>query len=78
MNNLKSSPSPFGWLLLNNAEQADLPELNKQMLEGKNAWQVGCQYVDWLLSTYNQDPPDKGTWIKLEFEPIHSKNENRQ
>ncbi|RMX36667.1 hypothetical protein pdam_00024514 [Pocillopora damicornis] len=23
-----------------------------------------CKYLDWLLSTYNPDPPDNGTWIK--------------
>lgn len=32
---------------LNNADHADLPELNQQILDGKKASQIVCQYVDW-------------------------------
>ena len=49
---------------LGNSEQDDLPELREQILDGKKASQLVCQYVDWLLSTDNPDPPDNGTWIK--------------
>ena len=49
---------------LKNADPADLPELNQQILDGKKASDVVCKYVDWLLSTYNPDPPENGTWIK--------------
>lgn len=53
---------------LEKAEQSDILELNKQILEGKKASQTVCEYVDWLLSTYNPDPPEDGFWIK----PLHS------
>ena len=44
---------------LDHAEQAYLPEVNKQIVNGKSASQVISKYVDWLLSTYNPDPPKK-------------------
>ncbi|CAH3032686.1 unnamed protein product [Porites lobata] len=70
----------------NTAEQVNILELNQQIVDGKKASQVVCQYVDWLLSTYNPDPPDNGTWFpfepcvntKLEFEPIHTKDGSTQ
>ena len=43
---------------LNSARPADLQELNQQIINGKKASQVLCQYVDWLLSTYNPHPPE--------------------
>ena len=51
------------------AEQRDTLELNEQILEGKKASQAVCEYVDWLLSTYNPNPPDEGSWIKPSIHP---------
>ena len=54
---------------LDKGEQSDIPELNKQILEGKKASQAVCEYVDWLLSTYNPHPPEDGFWIKPSIHP---------
>ena len=57
---------------LKNADTADLPELNQQIVDGKKASDLVCKYVDWLLSTYNPDPPDNGTWIKPSVHPCQT------
>ena len=62
--------------LLGNSEQGDLPELREQILDGKKASQLVCQYVDWLLSTNNPDPPDNGTWIKPSIHPCQKRHKN--
>lgn len=33
------------------------------------------EYVDWLLSTYNPDPPDQGCWIKPSIHPCQRRHE---
>ena len=54
---------------INTAEQVNIPELNQQIVDGKKASQAVCQYVDWLLSTYNPDSPDNGTWVRPSVHP---------
>jgi len=61
---------------LKNADPADLPELNQQILDGKKSSDVLCKYVDWLLSTYNPDPPENGTWIKPSAHPCQRHHKN--
>ena len=61
---------------LKNTDPADLPELNQQILDGKKSSDVVCKYVDWLLSTYNQDPPENGTWIKPSAHPCQRHHKN--
>ena len=61
---------------LNKAEQSDILELNKQILEGKKASQTVCEYVDWLLSTYNPDPPEDGFWIKPSIHPCQRQHKD--
>ena len=61
---------------LDKAEQSDILELNKQILEGKNASQTVCEYVDWLLSTYNPDPPEDGFWIKPSIHPCQRQHKD--
>ena len=56
-------------LSLDHAEPTDVPKLSQQVLDGKKASEEVCQYVDWLLSTYNPDPPDSGSWIKPSVHP---------
>lgn len=54
---------------IDKVNEAAKPEMNKQILEGKKASQTICQYVDWLMSTYNPNPPDDGTLIKPSIHP---------
>ena len=42
-----------------NADTANLPELNQQIVDGKKASEVLCKYVDWLLSTVNPVPAEQ-------------------
>ena len=36
-------------------------KLDQLILDGRKASQQVCDYVDWLLSTYNPDPSDDGS-----------------
>ena len=63
---------------LDNAELTDLPKLNEQIQDGKNASEVICKYVDWLLSTYNPDPPDNSTCIKPTVHPCQQHHKDIQ
>ena len=51
------------------ADQICFSELNQQIIEGEKASRNICQYVDWLMSTNNPDPPDNGTWVKPSIHP---------
>lgn len=44
--------------------------------EGKNAADRICQYVDWLLSTCNPDPPEENVWIKPSVHPCQVRYED--
>ena len=61
---------------IDKADQANIPELNQQILEGKKASQAVCQYVDWLLSTYNPNPPDNQTWAKPSIHPCQRRHKD--
>ena len=50
----------------------------QQRVDGKKASKLVCQYVDWLLSTYNPDLPNNGTWIKLAIHPCQKHHEDIQ
>ena len=63
-------------LSIDKAHKADTPILTQQILDGKRASQTICQYVDWLLSTYNPDPPDNGTWIKPSIHPCQRRHKD--
>ena len=65
-------------MALNNADPADISILNHQIVDGKKASKLVCQYVDWLLSTYNPDVPDNGTWIKPAIHPCQKHHEDIQ
>ena len=47
----------------------DTTELDQDIEAGQNAADTVCQYVDWLLSTVNPNPPDEDTWIRPETHP---------
>jgi DNA replication protein DnaC len=47
----------------------DTTELDQDIEAGQNAADTVCQYVDWLLSTVNPNPPDEDMWIRPETHP---------
>jgi hypothetical protein len=48
---------------------SDTTELDQDIEAGKKAADTVCQYVDWLLSTVNPNPPDGDMWIRPEVHP---------
>ena len=61
---------------IHKAEESHIQELQKHMLEGKKASQAVCEYVDWLLSTYNPNPPEDGFWIKPSIHPCQREHKD--
>ncbi len=47
----------------------DTTELDNDIEAGQRAADMVCQYVDWLLSTVNPNPPDEDMWIRPEMHP---------
>ncbi|XP_046856025.1 uncharacterized protein LOC124449122 [Xenia sp. Carnegie-2017] len=47
----------------------DRTELDQDIEAGHRAAETVCQYVDWLLSTINPNPPDEDIWIRPEVHP---------
>ena len=43
---------------------------------GKNAEKKVCQYVDWLLTTWNLLPPDTETWVKPKVHPCQKRHQD--
>ena len=48
---------------------SDTTELDNDIEAGQKAAQTVCQYVDWLLSAVNPNPPDEDMWIRPETHP---------
>ncbi|CAB4014021.1 Hypothetical predicted protein [Paramuricea clavata] len=48
---------------------SDTTELDQDIEAGQKAADTACQYVDWLLSTVNPNPPDEDMWIRPEVHP---------
>ncbi len=48
---------------------SDTIELDNDIEAGQRAADIVCQYVDWLLSTVNPNPPDEDMWIRPETHP---------
>ncbi len=48
---------------------SDTTELDGDIEAGQKAAETVCQYVDWLLSTVNPNPPDEDMWIRPETHP---------
>jgi hypothetical protein len=44
-------------------------QLDQEIEDGLRAAETVCQYVDWLLSTVNPNPPDEDMWIRPETHP---------
>ena len=47
----------------------DTSELDRDIESGNNAAAIACQYVDWLLSTINPNPPDENVWLRPQIHP---------
>ena len=47
----------------------DTTKLDQDIEAGNKAAQTACQYVDWLLSTVNPNPPDDDMWIRPQVHP---------
>ncbi len=50
-------------------DYSDTTELDNDIEAGQRAADTVCQYVDWLLSTVNPNPPDEDMWIRPETHP---------
>ena len=48
---------------------SDRTEVDQDIEAGQKAADTVCQYVDWLLSTVNPNPPDEDMWIRPEVHP---------
>ena len=47
----------------------DTAELNQDIEASNKAADIACQYVDWLLSTVNPNPPENNLWIRPQLHP---------
>ena len=52
----------------------DTTELDQDIEAGNKAAHTACQYVDWLLSTVNPNPPDEDMWIRPEVHPCQKRH----
>ena len=52
-----------------NSNLIDTRELDQDIEAGQKAADTVCQYVDWLLSTVNPNPPDENIWIRPNIHP---------
>ena len=53
---------------------SDTVELDQDIEAGHQAANTVCQYVDWLLSTVNPNPPDDDMWIRPEVHPCQQQH----
>ena len=53
----------------NENDCSDTTELDQDIEAGQKAADTVCQYVNWLLSTVNPNPPDQDMWIRPEVHP---------
>jgi hypothetical protein len=52
-----------------NSNLIDTRELDQDIEAGQKVADTVCQYVDWLLSTVNPNPPDENIWIRPNIHP---------
>ena len=57
-------------------DSCDTTELDQDIEAGQKAADTVCQYVDWLLSTVNPNPPDEDMWIRPEIHPCQKSCDN--
>ena len=54
---------------IDEGEETDILELNEKEVEGKKASHTICEFIDWLLSTYNPNPTHHDSWSKPSLHP---------
>ena len=54
----------------------DTTELDQDIEAGQKAADTVSQYVDWLLSTINPNPPDEDMWIRPETHPCQRRHQD--
>ena len=52
----------------------DTSQLDQDIEAGKKAADTACQYVDWILSTVNPNPPDEDMWIRPQVHPCQKRH----
>ena len=62
----------------NENDCSDTNEIDQDIEAGQKAGDTVCQYVDWLLSTVNPNPPDEGIWIRPETHPCQRRHSDIQ
>ena len=60
----------------NENDCSDTAELDQDIEAGQKAADTVCQYVDWLLSTMNPNPPDEDMWIRPEVHPCQRRHDH--
>ena len=53
---------------------SDTTELDQDIEAGNKAADTACQYVDYLLSTVNPNPPDGDIWIRPQTNPCQKRH----
>ena len=51
-------------------------DINQLIYAGQHAEQNICQYVDWILTTVNQLPPETETWVRPKVHPCQKRPED--
>ena len=62
----------------NENDCCDTTELDQDIETGQKAANTVCQYVDWLLSTVNPNPPDEDMWIRPVVHPCQRRHSDIQ
>ena len=63
---------------IDKADETNIAKLNQEIPEGKEASNKVCQYVDWLLSMYNPNPPDNRSWQKPSIHPCQRRHKDTE
>ena len=58
------------------ADSVNTEQLDQDIEAGKDAANKVCQYVDWLLSTVNPNPPHEDMWMRPALHPCQKRHED--
>ena len=62
--------------LKNESNNDPTPELGLEIAAGNKASETVCQYVDWLLTTVNPNPPEDNIWQRPQIHPCQKKHKD--
>lgn len=57
-------------------DSVNTEQLDQDIEAGKNATDKVCQYIDWLLSTVNPNPPHENMWMRPALHPCQKRHED--